>query len=183
MTNETAVFGVYHDRPAAEKALGWLKSDGFMNTDISILFPESDGLGDFTQEKDAKAPGGTTTGVASGAVIGGALGWLASIGILTIPGVGPFFAAGPIMASLAGIGAGGAMGGVVGALVGFGLPEHKARLYEGHVNKGGILLLVHCGDQIGVARAKDTLRTSGAQDIASSGEASADIKKEPVGTF
>jgi hypothetical protein len=100
---------------------------------------------------------------------------LAGIGLLAIPGVGPFVAAGPIMSALAGLGAGGAVGGFIGALVGMGIPEYEAKRYEGHIKAGGILLSVHCDTSEKIARAKDLLKHTGAQDIASSSEASADL--------
>lgn len=114
------------------------------------------------------------TGASSGAVIGGALGWLAGIGMLAIPGIGPFVAAGPIMAMLGGIGLGGAVGGLTGALVGMGFPEYVAKRYEGRVRKGGFLMSVHCDNPDWVKRAEDILRHTGAEDISSAGEARAD---------
>ena len=114
-------------------------------------------------------------GAAGGALLGGALGWM-GIGALAIPGVGPFIAAGPIMATLAGIGAGGAVGGLIGALVGMGIPEYEAKRYEGHIKEGGVLLSVHCDTSDEISRAKDLLKQTGAQDISSSGEASADYE-------
>jgi len=110
-------------------------------------------------------------------VIGGALGWLTGIGALAIPGLGPFIAAGPIMAALAGVGVGGAVGGIVGALVGIGIPEYEAKRYEGRIKSGGILLSVHCDDSVWTKKAKTILATTGAEDIASTGEASADFSK------
>src|SRR5206468_4762230 len=101
------------------------------------------GTKDFAHEKHTKAPEGATTGAGTGAVVGGALGWLAGIGALAIPGLGPFIAAGPIMAALAGAGVGGTVGGVTGALIGLGIPEYEAKRYEGRITKGGILLSVH----------------------------------------
>jgi hypothetical protein len=106
-------------------------------------------------------------------VIGGTLGLLAGIGALAIPGVGPFIAAGPIMGALAGLGVGGAVGGLIGALVGMGIPEHEAKRYEGHIKGGGVLLSVHCDTSDQITRAKDLLKHTGAQDISSAGEASA----------
>src|SRR5205823_12449464 len=120
---------------------------------------------------------GTTTGAISGGVIGGALGWLAGIGALAIPGVGPFIAAGPIMGLLGGMGAGGAIGGLAGALIGMGIPEYEATRYEGRIKKGGILLSVHCDDSDWVKRAKQILEQTGAEDISSAGEAAADYAK------
>src|SRR2546427_7344515 len=138
----TAVFGIYSDRMRVEKAVDRLKADGFRNTDISVLFPQNAGTKDFAHEKHSKAPEGATTGAGTGAVVGGALGWLAGIGALAIPGLGPFIAAGPIVAALAGAGAGGAVGGVVGALVGLGIPEYEAKRYEGRIKSGGIVFFV-----------------------------------------
>src|ERR1700680_4006966 len=120
---KTAVFGIYPNRTGAERAVDALRQKGFRSTDISVLFPENTGTKDFAHEKNTKAPEGTATGATSGAVIGGALGWLARIGALAMPGVGPFIAAGPIMAALAGAGAGGVVGGIAGALIGMGIPE------------------------------------------------------------
>ena len=115
-----------------------------------------------------------TAGASTGAVVGGALGWLAGIGALAIPGVGPFIAAGPIVAALAGLGVGGAVGGFTGALVGLGIPEYEAKRYEGRVKDGGILLSVHCDSAETTKKAKQVLERTGAQDVSSSGEASSD---------
>lgn len=171
----TAVFGIYQTRTAAEETVDALRQGGFRNTDISALLPDNVGTKDFAIEKNTKAPEATTTGAGSGAVIGGVLGWLTGIGLLVIPGVGPLLAAGPIVAALAGVGAGGVVGGVVGALVGFGIPEYEAKRYEGRVKHGGILLSVHCDDHDWVKKAEEILKRTGAEDIASSSEASADF--------
>jgi len=173
----TAAFGIYPTRSNVENAVDALRDAGFRNTDISILFPENEGTKDFAHEKGTKAPEGTAAGAGTGAVIGGALGWLAGIGALAIPGVGPFIAAGPIMGALAGIGVGGAVGGIAGALIGMGIPEYEAKRYEGRVKKGGILLSVHCDDSDWTKRAKDILERTGAEDISSTGEAAADYAK------
>ena len=110
-------------------------------------------------------------------MIGATLGWLAGIGALAIPGLGPFIAAGPIMGLLAGAGAGGAVGGLAGGLIGLGIPEYEAKRYEGRIKEGGILLSVHCDKSDWVKKAEQVLKRTGAQDIASSGEASADFAK------
>ena len=128
-------------------------------------------------KKDTKAPEGAATGAGTGAVIGGGLGWLAGIGALAIPGLGPFIAAGPIVAALAGVGVGGAVGGVTGALIGMGIPEYEAKRYEGRVKEGGILLSVHSDSSEWTKKAKEILEQTGGQDIASAGEASADYSK------
>src|SRR5438445_8852365 len=173
----TAVFGLYRDRASVEGAVDAMRQEGFRNTDISVLFPENQGTKDFDHEKSTKAPEGTATGATSGAVVGGTLGWLAGIGALAIPGLGPFIAAGPIVAALAGAGAGGVVGGITGALVGMGIPEYEAKRYEGRIKEGGILLSVHADDSKWVSKAKDILKRTGAEDVASSGEASADWQK------
>src|SRR5882724_3071018 len=176
----TAVFGIYSDRMRVERAVDDLKNNGYRNTDISVLFPQNAGTKDFAHEKHTKAPEGATTGAGTGVVVGGALGWLAGIGALAIPGVGPFIAAGPIMAALAGAGVGGVVGGLTGALVGIGIPEYEAKRYEGRVKSGGILLSVHSDSSDWTKRAKQILEETGAQDISSTGEASADKKTTNV---
>jgi hypothetical protein len=173
----TAVFGIYHNRADVENAVDTLRREEFRNTDISVLFPENEGTKDFAHEKNTKAPEGTATGATTGAIVGGGLGWLVGIGALAIPGLGPFVAAGPIMAALAGVGAGGAIGGIAGALIGMGIPEYEAKRYEGRVKEGGILLSVHCDDSKWTKRAKQILEHTGADDVSSTGEASADFAK------
>jgi len=171
---KTAVFGIYQTRNEAERSVDHLLSAGFSNDDISVLLPDNQGTKEFAHEKNTKAPEGTTTGVAAGGAIGGTMGLLAGIGALAIPGVGPFIAAGPIMGALAGLGVGGAVGGLIGALVGMGIPEFEAKRYEGKLKEGGVLLSVHCDTSEEIDRAKDLLKQTGAQDISSTGEASAD---------
>ena len=173
----TAVFGIYRDRTGVENAVDVLRQENFRNTDISVLFPENQGTKDFAHEKNTKAPEGAATGASSGAVIGGTLGWLTGIGALAIPGLGPFIAAGPIVAALAGVGVGGAIGGITGALIGMGIPEYEAKRYEGRVKEGGILLSVHCDDSDWTKRAKEILERTGAQDVSSTGEAGADFQR------
>jgi hypothetical protein len=167
---KTAVFGLYPSVELAERAVDALVSAQFSNADVSVLVADNQSSKDFAHEKQTKAPEGTTTGVAAGGTIGGTLGLLAGIGALAIPGVGPFIAAGPIMGALAGLGVGGAVGGLVGALVGMGIPEYEAKRYEGRLKDGGVLLSVHCDTSEEIARAKDILKHTGANDIASAGE-------------
>jgi hypothetical protein len=167
---KTAVFGIYASVSQAERAVDTLVNERFSNADISVLLPENQGSKDFAHEKHTKAPEGTTTGVAAGGTIGGALGLLAGIGALAIPGVGPLIAAGPIMGALAGLGVGGAVGGLVGALVGMGIPEYEAKRYEGKLKEGGVLLSVHCDTSEEIVRAKEILKRTGAADVASTGE-------------
>jgi hypothetical protein len=173
----TAVFGIYQTRGGVEQGVDALRAAGFRNTDISVLFPENEGTKDFAHEKNTKAPEGTAAGAGTGAVVGGTLGWLAGIGALAIPGVGPLIAAGPIVAALTGVGVGGAIGGITGALIGMGIPEYEAKRYEGRVKEGGILLSVHSDNSDWTSKAKDVLERTGAEDISSAGEASADFSK------
>ena len=173
----TAVFGIYRDRLGLENGVSALQREGFRNTDISALFPDNEGTKDFAHEKNTKAPEGTAAGAGTGAVVGGTLGWLAGIGALAIPGVGPLIAAGPIVAALAGAGAGGAIGGITGALVGMGIPEYEAKRYEGRIKEGGVLLSVHSDNSDWTRKAKDILELTGAEDVSSTGEAKADFSK------
>jgi hypothetical protein len=172
-----AVFGIYPTYSDVEEGVDALKEAGFRNTDISVLFPENVGSKDFAHKKNTKAPEGATAGAGTGVVLGGALGWLAGIGALAIPGLGPFIAAGPIMAALAGAGIGSAVGGLAGALIGMGIPEYEAKRYEGRVKNGGILLSVHSDSSEWTKRTKEILERTGAQDISSTGESSADFER------
>jgi hypothetical protein len=173
----TAAFGIYATRSQAENAVETLQRTGFRLEDISVLLPENLGSKDIGAVKATKAPEGAATGVTAGGVIGGTLGLLVGIGALAIPGVGPLIAAGPIVSALAGLGVGGAVGGFTGALIGLGIPEYEAKRYEGRINKGGILLSVHCDNSEWTSKAKDILKATGAEDISSTGESSADAQK------
>jgi len=172
----TAVFGIYPSPAAMEAAVEALRDAGFRNTDISVMYPENVGSKDFAHVKATKAPEGATTGGGTGAALGGIAGWLVGIGALAIPGVGPFIAAGPIVAALAGAGVGGAVGGLTGGLVGLGIPEYEAKRYEGRVYKGGVLLSVHSDNSEWTARAKKILEQTGAEDISSTGETKGDVE-------
>jgi len=173
----TAVFGIYQNRAQVENAVDALIAAGFRSEDISVLMPENVGTKDFAAEKNTKAPEGAATGAGAGAALGGTLGLLAGIGALAIPGLGPFIAAGPIMGALAGAGTGAVAGGIIGALIGMGIPEYEAKRYEGMIKTGKILLSVHCDNSDWVKRGKEILERTGAADISSTGEASADYAK------
>lgn len=176
---KVGVFGIFSTRVAVENATESLVRAGFPSNDISVLLPESlGGPKDMGTEKATKAPEGAAAGVTTGGVIGGALGVLAGVGLLAIPGLGPFIAAGPIMAGLAGLGVGGAVGGVTGALVGMGIPEFEAKRYEGRLKTGGILLSVHCDTSEEITRAKEVLKNTGAEDVSSTGESTVNVKKQ-----
>jgi len=166
-----SVFGILRTREEAERVVDRLKQEGFTSGDVSVLFPDTSGTRDFAHEHATKAPEGAATGGATGFVIGGVLGWLAGFGSLAIPGLGPFIAAGPIMAALSGAGVGAAVGGITGALIGMGIPEYEARRYEAKVKEGNILVSVHADDSDQVDRAKRILTDAQAEDVATSGEA------------
>lgn len=170
MANQ-AVFCTARSVEQAEAIVAELKRAGFANDDISALFPDKSGSRDFAHEHNTKAPEGATAGAGAGGLLGGALGWLVGIGTIAIPGVGPFIAAGPIMAALGGAAVGATVGGLGGALVGLGMPELEAKQYEGKIRSGNILLSVHTEDGDERSRAKDIFKRAGADDIAGAGEA------------
>jgi hypothetical protein len=167
-----AVFGLVDSEGQAERIVDSLKAAGFSNNDISVLFPDKSGTRDFAHEQHTKAPEGAAAGASTGGVLGGVFGWLVGIGSLAIPGVGPFIAAGPIMAALAGAGVGAAVGGLSGALIGLGIPEYEAKRYEGKIKERNILISVHSENSDEVKRAKEIFERTGAQDISSTGEES-----------
>jgi hypothetical protein len=174
----TAVFGIYQNRVQVEDAVNVLHKAGFRNTDTAVLFSENQGSKDLAHERHTKAPQAAIAGAGLLAVVGGALGCLAGMGTIAIPGVGPMFiAAGPIIGLLAGVGIGGTVGAIIGALTGLGTPLYEAKRYNGRKQHGGILMSVHCDSPDWVKRAKNRLQETGAEGIGSTGEASADFAK------
>lgn len=168
-----SVFCIAKSEGQAQRIVVDLKGAGFSNNDISVLFPDKTGSRDFAHEHHTKAPEGTAAGAGVGGLLGGTLGWLAGIGSLAIPGVGPFIAAGPIMAALGGAAVGATVGGITGALAGMGVPEYEAKRYEGRLREGNYLISVHTEDGTQSKRAKEIFERAGAEDISSAGEASA----------
>jgi hypothetical protein len=168
--SKTSVLCITKTEAQAANIVDRLKAANFSNNDISVLFPDKRGTKDFAHEQHTKAPEGATTGGVTGGIVGGALGWLVGIGALAIPGVGPFIAAGPIMAALGGAAVGGAVGGIAGALIGLGIPEYEAKRYEGKIKSGGILISVHTENSEEISRAKEIFKQEGAEDISSTGE-------------
>ncbi|HEY1603136.1 MAG TPA: hypothetical protein VGG64_26265 [Pirellulales bacterium] len=166
-----SVFCIVKTRDQALGIVDRLREVGFTSSDISVLMPDKTGTRDFAHEHHTKAPEGTAAGAGTGAAIGGGLGWLAGIGALAVPGLGPLIAAGPIMAALAGAAVGGTIGGLTGALIGLGIPEFEAKQYEGKIKSGNALISVHSEDSAEVARAKEVFKSAGAEDIASTSEA------------
>lgn len=169
--SKNAVFCIAKTRNQAESIVDALKGAGFPSSDISVLLPDTSGTRDFAHEQNTKLPEGATTGVVAGMGTGAILGWLAGIGTLAIPGVGPFIAAGPIMAALGGAAVGGATGGVVGALVGMGIPEYEAKHYDGKISSGNTLISVHTDDSDEEKRVREIFDSFDAEDIKSTSEA------------
>jgi len=176
----TVVFGVCKNLAHLEKTVDALRLAGFRKDDVSALFPDTNTSRDFAYEHNTKAPEGAATGGGAGMLVGGTLGWLVGIGALAVPGLGPFIAAGPLMAALAGAGVGGAVGGLTGALVGAGIPEFEAKRFEGLLKAGGILLSVHSDNSEWANKAKQVLEENQLTDISSEAEAPADTRS-PIG--
>src|SRR5947209_20541185 len=150
-----AVFCLAQTEAQALMIVDQLRAAGFASHDISVLFPDTTGTKDFAHEQHTKVPEGAATGAGTGGVLGGALGWLVGIGALAIPGLGPFIAAGPIMAARSGAAAGAALGGLTGALIGLGIPEYEAKRYEGKIQQGNLLISVHTEDRTERERARE----------------------------
>ncbi len=176
----TSVFCIAKDDHMTVAIVEKLRSEGYGGSDVSVLYPDTSTSRDLGHEMHSKAPEGATAGVSSGGVLGGALGWLVGIGSLAIPGVGPFIAAGPILAALSGAAIGAAVGGVAGALIGAGIPEVEAKRYEGKLRAGRILISTHAQDGKQVARIKELYQQAGAEDIASAAEATPAAPKSPA---
>jgi hypothetical protein len=175
--SKPAIFGLVKNETQARSAVSALESAGFIATDISVLSScaefdingvEQPGFGK-TREvglaNATKAPEGATTGAAAGGVLGGLGGWLLGIGALSVSGLGPFVAAGPIMAALSGAALGATAGGLTGALIGYGIPEYEAKLYAGRIESGHILIGVHAINCSEAKAAKNALDSVGAEDI------------------
>lgn len=178
--SKTQVFCIAKSHSQAEQIVERLQGAGFPSSEISILLPDTEGKHDIGHVKATKAPEGATTGAATGGVTGGVIGLLAGIGALAIPGVGPFIAAGPIMAALSGAAIGGATGGVVGGLIGLGIPEIEAKRYEEKLKSGNYLIAVHTHDGAEEKRAKEIYKNAGADDITSSSMSSAPKNERAV---
>jgi len=176
----SSVFCIAATQSQAATIVTNLKASGFSENDISVLMPDKQGTRDFAHEMNTKAPEGAAIGASSGGAVGATVGLLAGIGLLAIPGLGPFIAAGPIMAALSGLAVGATVGGVAGALIGLGIPEVEAKRYEGKVKDGNILISVHATSSAEVTRAKEIFTNGNASDISSSGESAAPSGKPEV---
>jgi len=173
----TAIYGIFVTPSSLEAAVDALTSAGISLNGLSLLMSDKGGWQDFTSGGAAKHSDPSAPGAGVGGALGGLVGLLVGLGALVIPGAGPLVAAGPMMASLAGLTVGGALGGLVSALVDLGLPEYEAKLYDGRLKDGAVLLSVHCLSIGQVDTAKDVLKANGAEDLASSGEEEIDTPR------
>ena len=167
-----SVIGIVETRGEAEAIILRARDEGFFLNDISVLFPDQTTTKDFAHELNTKATEGAVAGGSAGGVVGGAIGLLAGVGALAIPGLGPFVAAGPLMAALSGVAAGVTVGGIAGALVGFGIPEYEAKRYEGKVKGGNILIAIHVENDQMKKDAENLLKSFNAHNVTTKGEAS-----------
>ncbi len=172
-----AVIGFVATQVQTEAIVTQLRSEGIPPTDISVLLPDKRNPREFTHEKNTTAPEGAVTGTVAGGVVVGALGLLAGIGALAIPGLGPLIAAGPIMAALSGIAAGGVVGGVAGALVGAGIPEYEAKFYESRLRDGNVLIAVHTEDADVRKTVLHTFKQMGVRDVTTQTESTVPRKE------
>lgn len=174
-TKNTAAFGMYADRIAAEEAVDAFQRAGFRSTDVSFLHPENSGTKDFAHERHTKAPEGAAYGFIPGGILGAAIGWVAALGMLATPAADPLIAAGPTFSALAGLGIGAVIGALLGALIGASQPEYEARRYQGRVRNRGVLLSVHCDNSVWLKRARKVLQDTGSTHVAARGEAKGDF--------
>lgn len=170
--SKKSVFCIATSHEQADRIVDHLKNTNFYSNDISVLFPDKESTHNFAHEKHTKAPEGAVAGAGAGGILGGTLGWIAGIGSLAIPGVGPFIAAGPIIAALSGVALGATVGGIAGGLVGLGIPEFEAKRYEGKIKEGNILISVHTENSSELKKAEEIFKKMGAHDICSTGESS-----------
>jgi len=167
--------GIYPDRTTVSDAVNVLRKAGYRTTDISVLASDNPGSKDFALEKHTMAPDGAAMGAVAGAVVGAALAWLVSNqAVSPVTALAPLVKAGPVLAAFAGAGAGGALGWIAGLLAGLSLTKYVAKRYAGRIRRGGILLSAHCDSPEWCDRAKRTLKDTGARDISSASESSAD---------
>jgi len=178
--DNAAIFAIFAMRARAEAAIDRLTSAGFSSGALSVLISDKEGSREFATKTSTKVADDAITGAEVGAVVGGTLALLAGLNALVMPGVGSLIAAGPLLASLAGLGAGAAVGGLVGALVGLGIPEYEAKLYDGRLKDGAVLLSVHCVGNEEISRARDLLTASGAEDITASEEETIHAENEAL---
>jgi hypothetical protein len=159
------VTGLFRTRAAAEAAVDALIKRGYTRDDISVLMSDATKNKEFAIEAGTRAADGAAVGGALGGVAGATLAAIAAVGTsLALPGLG-LVIAGPIVAALAGLGAGGATGGLIGALVGAGIPEHRAKVYDAGIRSGGILIGVEAKTDEEADKLEQLLADLGADNV------------------
>ncbi len=158
------IVGSFDSFNEAQRVSRDLIDDGFLDSDVNVI--ASNIRGDYTTDARATASetSAAATGAVTGGVVGGAAGLAASLMGLTIPGIGPIIAAGPIVAALSGAGVGAVAGGLIGGLTDLGVSKSHAEYYAESVRRGGALVTVHA-DDTRAERAAEIMREHGAVDI------------------
>jgi hypothetical protein len=169
----TSVFALAASDTLANAMVRALTADGFSLDDISVLIPDPADPRPQAEQKGTTVLESAVAGGATGGIIGGALGWVARIGLMAIPGFGPMIAAGPIVAALSGVAIGGSLGSLAGSLIGLGMHDAEAKRYESEVRSGRILVSVQTRGSEEVARARKVFTDHDAIDIGFSREVSA----------
>ena len=177
-----AVFATFRDRPHTDAAVKELIKSGFREEDISVLLADNVGTKDFAHERHSKAPEAVATVGGVGALVGGGLGLLSGLGIISLPLIGQYLTAGPVMDALAGAGAVGVIGALAGAVIGMSIPEFEAKRYRGLIKDGRALLSVHCDNSDWIARARHVLKSVGGRGVVTKNEPSGSTGALPSAT-
>ena len=159
------VTAIFETRMALEDALRKLETLGIKENQIGVVMSDQTHGKSFKLENHNKADQGLAAGATFGAIAGGILAAIAGAGSLVIPGLN-LIAVGSIVSGLAGAGAGAAAGGLVGGLIGLGVPEHEAKLYEGGLKTGHILLAVEAADSKQAGLVRDLFKNTEAYNVA-----------------
>jgi hypothetical protein len=160
------VIGSFDNAADADRATRELRGLGFADADINLVVSNvSQGDAETELPVVGDGTGPVARGAVAGGVLGGAAGLAASLAGLAIPGIGPILTAGPIIATLAGAGAGAVAGGVIGRLTDLGVEKKEATLYAEAARRGGTLVTLRT-DETRADEASAVLRKAGAIDIA-----------------
>ncbi|MGU3471628.1 general stress protein [Paenibacillus sp. D51F] len=156
--------GVFRDDDHALRAIEELQATGFKRDELSVLTQDKERYEGMMDESGTMAPEGIAAGVTTGGLAGGAVGLLAGLGALAIPGIGPLLAAGPIVAAISGAAVGASTLGIAGGLVGMGFPENEAERFQNEVKDGRILVLAEADrhdarDILGIMERAGAIRT------------------------
>lgn len=164
--NTSTVLALFSSTDQLERTVYHLRDSGFSAESVSLLHPDSTaGTNDLSTVNSTKSPEGAVMGATTLGVLGGIGGFLVGMGALAIPGLGPFLAAGPIMAALGGVAIGATIGGIGGGLIGLGVPEYEAQIYDQSVRNGKTLVAANCVDSKEVAAVSKIFGEMGGTDI------------------